>query len=212
MKTFWFLPLAVGVITVAETHADIIAAEDFDGGSPTWINDIADQRFVDDNSPTEGLFIQAASSDHPGFNGRSAFARDLKGEGNEPSLHPFKFTFNEVDISAHRGVTLGFDFVGRNISDQRGVYIVVIDGIDQPEVVLYDGVDVTSSPLVPIADTASSVGLRLEGVLNGPPKTLEFDNFQLVGELELVPEPGGITLAALAAGLLLSRDRRERSV
>ena len=208
MKTFWFLTLAFGVVTVAETHAEIIAVEDFSGGSPTWVNDIAKQQFVDPDSPTEGLFIRAASSDHPRFNGQSAFARDLKGEKNEPSLDPFKFTFNEVDISAHRGVTLGFDFVGRELFGQRGVYIVVIDGVDQPGVVLYDGVDVVSSPLVPIADTASSVGLRLEGVLNGSLKTLEFDNFQVVGELELIPEPSGLALATLAGTFLLRRDPR----
>ena len=211
------LVLVTAFVAASQAHAAVIAVEDFDGGSPAWVNDIEVQQFKDPEpkDSTDGLFIQAASSDNPGFAGNSAFGRDLRGEGDEPSLDPFRFTFANVDVSGFSDVTLSFDFAGRNLFGQRGVYIVVIDGVDQPEVVLYNGTvdtpEVTnpvSSPLIPIADHASTVGLRLEGRLNGP-KTIEFDNFRLEGLEALAPEPGGFGLLGLATALTLGRRRRK---
>ena len=74
-----------------------IAQENFDNAS-TWTNDIASKLFVDPNSSDQGLFIQA--SEFIG-SGNVAHGQDLAGESDEPSLHPYRFTFSNVDISTY---------------------------------------------------------------------------------------------------------------
>ncbi|WP_299228469.1 T9SS type A sorting domain-containing protein [uncultured Psychroserpens sp.] len=161
-----------------------IAIEDFDNGTPTWPNDIASQLFVDPNSPDQGLFIQAATTNNSNFSGNTAFGRDLEGEDSEPSLSPYTFTFDPIDVSRYTSIEVAFDYHAFANAD-NGSYEVFIDGVGQGAVQYFNDPDtapgVSGTITVPIVDGTSTVGLQLTGTLNGGSDVIEFDNFKLSG-------------------------------
>lgn len=162
----------------------IITIEDFDGSSPKWNNDIESQLFVDPSTPDEGLFIQAASSSNPNFSGNTVFGRDLEGETSEPSLSPYTFTFDNVDVSDYTSIVVSFDYHAF-ANAETGNYEVVIDGVGQGSVQYFNDPDsspgVNGTISVPVADGTSTVGLILTGTLNGGSDVIEFDNFKIEG-------------------------------
>jgi hypothetical protein len=158
---------------------ETIAIEDFDNSSPSWSNDIAIQTFVDPSSPSEGLFIQTASMDNPLFMGNSAFGRDLEGENTEPSLAPYTFTFDDINVFGYTSLEVSFDFNVDATAD-TGSYTLVIDGVSEPSVQFYNG-SASGNVTVNIADGTSTVGLILDGTLNGSSDTIELDNFKIEG-------------------------------
>ncbi|MFP4845195.1 T9SS type A sorting domain-containing protein [Winogradskyella sp. PE311] len=167
-------------LTIADNDGiETIAIEDFDNTTPSWSNDIASQTFVDPSSPSEGLFIQTASTDNPNFSGNSAFGRDLEGENTEPSLDPYTFTFNAINVFGYTSVAVSFDFNVIAVGD-TGSYTLVIDGITQPAVEFYNG-NISGTISETIADGTSTVGLVLTGTLNSASDTIELDNFKIEG-------------------------------
>ncbi len=161
-----------------------IVIEDFDGTFPNWNNDIESQRFVDPSTPNEGLFIQAASSNNVNFSGNTAFGRDLAGENGEPTLSPYTFTFNDVDVSDYTSITVSFDY-HTFANAETGDYEIIIDGIGQGSVEYFNDPDtapgVNGTITVAVADGTSTVGLQLTGTLNGGSDIIEFDNFKIEG-------------------------------
>ena len=160
----------------------IIAQENFDGGTPNWNNNIASLVFTDPNSPNEGLFIQAASTDNANFSGNTAYGRDLQGETGEPTINPINFVFDDVDVSAFTNVVLGYDFYVFANAD-IGTYTVVLDGVDQAAVEYYNDPEtgLTGSISVNIPAGTNMVGLKIGGTLNAGNDVLELDNFSLTG-------------------------------
>ncbi|MDG4714782.1 T9SS type A sorting domain-containing protein [Winogradskyella marincola] len=180
-------PQSTFELTIEENDASpsiTIATEDFDGTSPKWNNDIEAQLFVDPSSPNEGLFIQAASTNNVNFSGNTVLGRDLEGENSEPSLSPYTFTFDDVDVSNYSSIVLSFDYHAY-ANAEIGNYEVVIDGTGQGSVQYFNdpdsfpGVDGTIS--IPVANGTSTVGLILTGTLNGGSDIIEFDNFKIEG-------------------------------
>ena len=156
-----------------------IAIEDFDGTSPSWPNDIEDQTFVDPDSSDEGLFIQASTNIG---SGNTAFGSDLGGESGEPTLSPFTFTFEEVFVEFFSNVVLSFDYYAFANAD-AGSYQVIIDGVAQPAVEFYNDPDTTpvQGTISINIGTATSIGLIIDGTLNGGGDVLELDNFKIEG-------------------------------
>lgn len=161
-----------------------IIVEDFDGTYPKWNNDIEAQLFVDPDTPDEGLFIQPASSNNANFSGNTAFGRDLGGESGEPTLSPYTFTFDDVDVSDYTSITVSFDYHAF-ANAETGDYEIVIDGVGQGSVQYFNDPDtspgVNGTISVPVADGTSTVGLILTGTLNGGSDVIEFDNFKIEG-------------------------------
>ncbi|NEV92647.1 T9SS type A sorting domain-containing protein [Psychroflexus sp. YR1-1] len=161
----------------------IIAQENFDGHTPTWPNDIAEQTFVDPTSPDEGLFIQPST--YIG-SGNTAFGRDTEGESGEPTLgDTYTFRFDDIAISNFSNLRLTFDYyVFANVDS--GSYQLVIDGTPQAAVEYYNDPDTTpvqGTISVDIAP-ASTLGLILTGSLNGGSDILELDNFIIQGNYD----------------------------
>lgn len=171
-------------------NTSIVAIEDFDGTTPSWTNDIASQTFVDPNSPNQGLFIQAASTNNPNFSGNSALGRDLEGETGEPSLSPYTFTFDPVTITGLTSVNVSFDY--RAFANAEiGEYEIFIDGVGQGAVEYFNDPDqspgVNGTISVPIPDGNNTVGLVLTGTLNGGSDVLELDNFTITSSAIATP-------------------------
>ena len=199
--------VAMMAFTVSSAIGATVAVEDFDGGTPSWSNNIASQIFVDPTDSDQGLFIQAASSDNANFAGNSVFGKDTEGESGEPTLgSPYVFTFDDVDTSNYENIVLSFDYAVSANAD-TGDYIVVLDGVDQVAVEYYNDPDsgVEADTISVNIGTANTVGLRLEGDLNGASDTLELDNFELSGDV--IPEPATMALVGLG-GLVALRRRR----
>src|SRR5690606_23017688 len=55
------------MVDIVLIEPEVVWIEDFDGTMPHWANDIEDQLFVDPTSPSEGLFIQTATSNNLNF-------------------------------------------------------------------------------------------------------------------------------------------------
>jgi hypothetical protein len=162
---------------------EIIAIEDFDGTTPNWNNDIASQLFVDPSSPDEGLFIQPNSGNNTNFSGNTAFGRDLEGETGEPSLSPYLFTFDAVNVSLYTSMTFSFDYYAFANAD-AGSYELFFDGVGQGAVVFYndpDTVPVIGTISVSIPDGTATVALEISGTLNGGSDVIELDNFKIIG-------------------------------
>ena len=162
----------------------VIAIEDFDASTPAWTNDIASQTFVDPDSSNQGLFIQTASGNHPNFTGNTALGRDLEGEAGEPTLSPFTFTFNAVNVSAYDAVVLSFDYHAFANAD-AGSYEVLLDDVGQGAVSFFNDPDVApgvnGTVSVNIPNGTTTVALVLTGTLNGASDVIELDNFKLEG-------------------------------
>ncbi|BAO76177.1 T9SS-dependent choice-of-anchor J family protein [Winogradskyella sp. PG-2] len=160
----------------------IVAIEDFDSSTPNWTNDISSQTFVDPSSPSEGLFIQAASTNNLNFSGNTAFGRDLEGESGEPSLSPYTFTFDPVTITGLTSVNVSFDYHAF-ANAEIGEYEIFIDGVGQGSVEYFNDPDtspgVNGTISVDIPDGNNTVGLVLTGTLNGEDDVLELDNFTI---------------------------------
>ena len=161
-----------------------IVIEDFDGTYPNWNNDIESQLFVDPTTSNEGLFIQPASSNNSNFSGNTVFGRDLDGETNEPTLSPYTFTFDDVDVSDYTSVTVSFDYHAF-ANAETGDYEIVINGVGQGSVQYFNDPDtspgVNGTISVSVVDGTSTVGLILTGTLNGGSDIIEFDNFKVEG-------------------------------
>lgn len=196
MKT---LMASLVIFAVAVTaNADVIAVEDFDGGLPSWTNDIAAQVFVDPSSSNQGLFVGDNSGGFGGGNigsGNTAFARDLGGESGEPTLSPYTFTFNAVDTSLFSNIVLTFEYYAFANADS-GSYEVFINGVGQGANEWYNDPDTTavSGMITENIGTAAAVGLVLTGTLNAENDVFELDNFALNGDLAPVPEPNSLAL------------------
>lgn len=205
------VPLLLSWIVCSFVHAGLVVSEDFDGTTPGWSNNIAALTFEDPSTSGEGLFIQANSGSYVGFSGNTAFARDLTGEGIEPSLNPYSFVFESVDVSGFNDLSISFDYaVLANVD--VGSYSVVVDGVTATPVEYFNDPDVAlESGTVNIAvPTASTLGLVLSGTLNGGDDTLELDNFRITGTA--VPEPSAFMLISLlgigfAGRKFLAKDR-----
>ncbi|MFC0604080.1 T9SS type A sorting domain-containing protein [Winogradskyella pulchriflava] len=174
-------------LTIADNDPDpsiVIFIEDFDNTNPKWNNDIESQLFVDPSTPSEGLFIQAASSNNINFSGNTVFGRDLEGESGEPSLAPYTFTFESVDVSDFTSLVVSFDYHAF-ANAETGEYEIVIDGVGQGQVEYFNDPDsspgVNGTISVPVADGANTIGLILTGTLNGGSDVIEFDNFTIKG-------------------------------
>ncbi len=161
----------------------VIAQEDFDGSSPSWSNDIADQTFVDPTTSDEGLFIQASSNIG---SGNTAFGRDTQGETGEPTLgSTFTFTFEDIAVSNFSNITLEFDYYVL-ANAEEGSYQLIIDGVAQPAVEFYNDPDTTPAQgtISENIGTASTVGLVITGSLNGGSDIMEYDNFRIEGDYD----------------------------
>ncbi|MGF1453189.1 MAG: bifunctional metallophosphatase/5'-nucleotidase [Opitutales bacterium] len=160
-----------------------IAVEDFDGGTPSWPNNIASLTFVDPTDSDQGLFIQTASSDNANFSGNSAFGRDLDGESGEPEVNPINFIFDPVNVSGLSNVTVSFDYAVSANAD-IGSYELIVDGVGQGAVEYYNDPDsgVESGTISVPVGTANTVALEITGTLNGGSDTLELDNFRITGD------------------------------
>ena len=174
-------------LTIEDNDPDpsiTVFIEDFDGSFPKWSNDIESQLFVDPSTPSEGLFIQAASSNNANFAGNTAFGRDLDGESGEPDLSPYTFTFSSVDVSDYTSIVVSFDYHAF-ANAETGDYEVVIDGVGQGSVEYFNDPDtspgVDGTITIPVANGTSTVGLILTGTLNGGSDVIEFDNFKITG-------------------------------
>ncbi len=205
-------PQSTFELTIEENDASpsiTIATEDFDGTSPKWNNDIEAQLFVDPSSPNEGLFIQAASTNNVNFSGNTVLGRDLEGENSEPSLSPYTFTFDDVDVSNYSSIVLSFDYHAY-ANAEIGNYEVVIDGTGQGSVQYFNdpdsfpGVDGTIS--IPVANGTSTVGLILTGTLNGGSDIIEFDNFKIEGVYNGYSYAGGSWYPAAPDGTTGASD------
>jgi len=184
-------------LTIEENDTDpsiTIFIEDFDNSYPNWTNDIETQLFVDPSSPSEGLFIQSASSNNPNFTGNTVFGRDLAGESGEPTLSPYTFTFASVDISGFSSVVVSFDYHAF-ANAETGDYELVIDGIGQGSVEYFNDPDsspgVNGTISIPVTNGTNTVGLILTGTLNGGNDIIEFDNFKITGVYSGLTFTGG---------------------
>ncbi len=104
--------------------------------------------------------------------------------GNCGSAGGETMTFSNISVTGQVGVFISFDYniLGYDLNDDV-FYTVVIDGIDQPEVQLIDGVNGGgvsttgyATETINIPNGSTTVGLRVRVVQNGP-DFAGFDNF-----------------------------------
>ncbi|MXV38160.1 T9SS type A sorting domain-containing protein [Flavobacteriaceae bacterium Ap0902] len=163
-------------------NAEVIGIENFDNSN--WTNNIESLLFIDPTSEDQGLFIVENSGNNPNFSGNILYARDLKGEGDEPSLDPFVFTFNEIDVSNYTNVLFSFDYFVKSNDDAK--VILIIDG-QESEHVWFNDANIAGKFTQEIGE-ATTFDFRIEGSMNGASDTFELDNIQLCG-VELVETP-----------------------
>ncbi len=192
---FLALALCLGLTLQGQT----IAIEDFDGGTPSWSNDHASLLFQDPNTSNEGLFVQASSSNYLNNGTNVIYGKDLNGESSDNGVGASggTITFADVDVSAYSGVDLTFDYslVGFDSSDKI-TYTVVLDrGLGTENLSFASAIlpkNDSGTVTVDIPDTATTAGLELNFVQNGP-DYFELDNFKLA--VPGAPDPA-ITLSA----------------
>jgi hypothetical protein len=198
IQKYFFLALALCLGLTAQ--AQTIAIEDFDGGTPSWSNDHASLLYVDPSTSNEGLFVQASGSNYLDNGTNVIYGKDLNGETGEPTANNGTITFADIDLSANSGVDLTFDYslVGFDSSDKI-TYTVVLDrGLGTENLSFASAIlpkSDSGTVTVDIPDTATTAGLELNFVQNGP-DYFELDNFKLA--VPGAPDPA-ITLSATPA-------------
>lgn len=106
---------------------------------------------------------------------------DLNDEGNGTTGFA-TLTFASVNVTGGTGLNVSFNYSAFNVDTGDDIYYtIIIDGVDQTEVFLVDGVsDLTVSGIVtePIPDGSTTVGLRVRFRQNGPDQ-MGFDDFAI---------------------------------
>lgn len=110
---------------------------------------------------------------------------DLDDEGMNGTAGFATITFNTINISsAANGVILSFDYEFFEFDNgDDAYYTVTIDGIDQPEIQLINGMadlSLAGSVSTPIPAGTSTLGLRFRIRQNGVADYAGFDNFSII--------------------------------
>ncbi|MGB3775844.1 MAG: hypothetical protein WA951_11360 [Leeuwenhoekiella sp.] len=143
----------------------------FDNGSDGFFG-ITDNSNLDDIDQLTNNFLGVFDLNDEGDHGTNAFAT---------------ITFNKVDISSlTQDATILFNYQFFEFDNGDACfYTVTIDGEDQEEVVLIegisegDGTSISGEVSIPIRQGARRVGLRLRIKQNGADDSAGFDNFRI---------------------------------
>ncbi|MEL6140434.1 MAG: T9SS type A sorting domain-containing protein [Bacteroidota bacterium] len=172
-------------------NGQIIAVQDFDGGTPTWsftpsqpdcVNNGGDSFGITDASD---LAAGANNIDFINITNDFFFVRDLQGNCNGNSSAFETLTFTDINLGGASDVVLSFDYdVEEYDSNDDVKYQIILDGSPQGEVILIDGVNgggVTDEGTVTenIPNGTGTVGLILSVRQNGGTDFAGFDNFKL---------------------------------
>ena len=166
-----------------------IAIEDYDGGIPAWPA-ATDVPFFDNGSdgffgPNNGATSGANQIDFPKITGNFLFLRDLNDEGENGTTGDATITFSNINVSGNTNIQVAFDYDVNEYDNGDDVsYRIVLDGIDQPEVILVDGFsDLTAkgTEVINIPNGTTTVGFKLILNQNGPDNA-GFDNFRIMAQ------------------------------
>lgn len=164
--------------------------QDFDGTTPIWNASPSIPFFTADGDAYSPLALNSGfpgieNITNPLFVGEFLFVTDLDspmGVAEEAIL-----TFDNVAVNAANSSTITFDYdvVGYDGGDDVS-YIVVIDGVDQPTVLLVDGmngggVTTQGTETINIAAGPSQIGFKLIVEQNGS-DFAGFDNIRIVNQ------------------------------
>ena len=121
---------------------------------------------------------------NPNFSGSFLFVRDLNNSNGGTTGFATLF-FQSVAVNTSNPTTISFDYdvIGYDSGDDVN-YTVVIDGVDQPTVVLVDGVNnggvtVQGTETIIIPSGASEIGFNLSVKQNGGSDYSGFDNITI---------------------------------
>ncbi len=166
------------------------AIEDFDSSTPAWPYTTSIPFFIDNEdsfSPTDGSAQGASNIDNNGnFSGNFLFVRDLaNNNGGTAVSEAAILTFSNITIASTETAVVSFDYdvIGYDSGDDVD-YILVVDGVDQPSVVLIDGINgggtsAFGKEFIQVPAGTTSVGLKLLIKQNGGSDYAGFDNFTL---------------------------------
>ncbi|GEQ87165.1 hypothetical protein ULMS_26730 [Patiriisocius marinistellae] len=168
----------------------ILAVEDFDGTAPVWMT-TTDVPFFTNASgddfwgPSDGTTGGSAANIDYNVVGNFFYVQDLNSPSGTTQFATLDFA--DVDVTGRTSVTITFDYdvVGFDGGDDVE-YIVTIDGVDQPTVLLIDGVDgggitAENTESISIPDGTTTVSFLIRVKQNGGNDYAGFDNFEVKG-------------------------------
>lgn len=199
------LSLSILLLASSTLHADLIAVQDFDGGSPNW-------SFTSDpvgpfSHPVK--FWQTVGS--IGDVGNLLFMeddfwgiRDLENDENPSGIGTLSFA--AVDISNATDVTFSFDYSVFEWDNGDDIfYELSFDNVAQGENQVVNGTtDLTTSGTaqLPIPDSVDSLAVTIRVIHDGGSDWGGVDSFELNGTVVAVPEPSAFLFGGLVCSVL----------
>ncbi|WP_028872430.1 T9SS type A sorting domain-containing protein [Psychroserpens burtonensis] len=188
-----------GLISAISNPFDIdgplitIAIQDFDGSLPEWTY-ATDVPTFDNGWGIDGYFgvidiVNASPLDNNLFSNNILGENDLNDEGNGTSGFA-TITFVNVDVSSFENVGVSFEWDVENFTNNSDDvrYNLVLDGIPQASILLFDGNGPVESDegivRLDIPDGTTTVGLQLSIRDNGVTHFSGFDNFKLTSAFD----------------------------
>ena len=212
MLRLLFVVFFVGIS--AHARADVIAVQDFDGGSPAWSfsSDPAAGTFTSNDDDWGILGSVGNGSNTITMTNNFWGVRDIENAQN-PNGDFGTLTFDSIDVSGRTGITLSFDYAvhGWDGGDDLS-YQVVLNGAAQSSVLLVDGmngggVSRSATETINIANGTNTVGLILRLQQDGGGDWGGIDNVRLSG-LAAIPEPSTFGLFGAICSLACFHRRR----
>lgn len=166
----------------------VIAVQDFDGTSPEWTYS-SDVPFFNNGWGTDGYFgvidiTSASPINNNLFSNNILGENDLNDEGNGTSGFA-TITFDNVDVNSFNDIAVSFQWDVDNFTNNSDTvsYNLILDGILQPTIILFDGNGPIESDEgvvnISVPDGTATVGLQLNIKDNGVTHFSGFDNFKI---------------------------------
>jgi len=182
--------LITGTFVSNDDCSETLAIQDFDGTTPTW-SFSSDITFFNADGGTDQFGISDGTTggssgnvDFANITGNFLYVQDL----NNPNGGTSGFatvTFADVNVAGRTNMSISFDYDVFEFDTGDDVeYILVLDGTDEPTVVLIDGLSNLSAEgteTIAVPNGTTTVGLKLRIRQNGAGDYAGFDNFTLVG-------------------------------
>ena len=206
--------VAASFATCSAGLADIIAVQDFDGGSPTWsfVADPVAGSFTSSTQTWDIVTSVGTGGDSLTMTNNFWGVRDIV-NNSIPGGTAGTLTFADISVAGQTDISVTFDYsvFGWDTGDDLS-YQVVLDGVAQTSVLLVDGlngsggIDASGTETINIINGTSTVGLIITMQQIGGGDWGGIDNVTL--NATSVPEPASLSLLSLVGAGFLFRRRR----